>query len=342
MASIYKRGGIYYVAIDLDGKRIYKSAKTTRKAEARRFLSEIQKNPVRRNVVRLEAFLKDFRAFSERTHARQTFLVNRRVGKLFLKHIGNVNLETIKPLDVERFKNSRLGAIRRNSKTETVRPTSVNIELRTIKAMFGYAVKWGLLEKSPFKGVTFVRIPQQPPAYLTAEQVKKLLEKVNREDLRAIIVFAVNTGMRRGEIMNLRWEHCDFANRVITVTSFEEFRTKTGRVNHVPMNEVVYHLLNQRPRSSEFVFVDNRGRRIAENFVTHEFKEYVRAAGLPETIHFHSLRHSFCSLLAKAGVPIFDIQKLVNHSQVSTTMVYSHLSPEHLRQSVEKLVTSMN
>lgn len=81
---------------------------------------------------------------------------------------------------------------------------------------------------------------------------------------------------------------------------------------------------------------------LSGSLVTHSFKKYIRHTGLPGSIHFHSLRHSFASLLASAGVPLFDIQKLLIHSNIQTTQIYSHLAPEHLRTSVERLVITTN
>jgi len=290
----------------------------------------------------LGAFVTQYLAFSEKTHARDTFTINSRVAKLFQAFLGDVGLDTIKPLDIERFKNSRLESLHRYSKTEKIHPASVNMELRAVRAMFGFAVKWEILERTPFRGVTFAKIPQRPPAFLNEEQIKKLFEKVDREDLKAIIIFALNTGMRRGEIMNLRWKDVDFANRVITVSCHDTFRTKTGRTLVVPMNGTVFELLNSLPRPSEYVFVDSLGRRIPEHFVTVQFKQYIRDAELPEALHFHSTRHSFCSLLAMRGVPLYDVMRLAGHSQISTTQCYAHLTAEHLRESVERLDVAVN
>ena len=77
MASLYKRNGVYYVAIDLEGKRVYQSTRTTRKSEALQYLSRLKMNPPRRIVARLAAFLEDFWKFSERTHARHSFITNK-------------------------------------------------------------------------------------------------------------------------------------------------------------------------------------------------------------------------------------------------------------------------
>ena len=333
MASLYKRASIYYVAYLQDGKRVYKSTGKKTKPEALRFLVEHEKSLSGRKFGTISTFLQDFLTFSKNNHAPRTHPLYVRCTKLFVSFIGDKYIHLVKPLDVERYKNHRL---------ESVKPTTVNIELRTIKAMFGYAVKWGLLEKSPCRNVQQVRIPEQTPIYLTQDQVRTLLGAIDNPPFMELVEFAIHTGMRRGEILNLKWESVDLSNRMIAVKNSPTFRTKSGRVHRVPMNEVVYHMLAQKGRTSEYVFAKADGRRFEADFVSHKFKKYVRRARLPESIHFHSLRHTFGSLLAQAGVPIFDIQKLLNHRSISTTQIYSHLSPEHLRASVERLVTTKN
>jgi hypothetical protein len=162
MASLYCRHGVWHVALKVDGKRIYKSTGATRRTEALHFQAEF-KTPPRQPQINLAAFLEDFWKFSLTTQARSTLEISKRAGRMFLDFLGDVPLASIKPLDVERYKNKRLKTPRRHSKTLTVKPVTVNIELRTLKSMFGYAMNWGVIEKTPFKGVTLVKIPEQAP-----------------------------------------------------------------------------------------------------------------------------------------------------------------------------------
>ena len=110
-------------------------------------------------------------------------------------------MHLIKPFDIERFKNARLEA--------KLRPTSVNIELRAVKATFGYAVKWGVLEKSPSASVRQVRIPETAPVFLSQEQAPKVPAQIQEPGIRDIVTFALHTGMRLGEILDLRWQDAD-------------------------------------------------------------------------------------------------------------------------------------
>ncbi len=159
---MYKRKGVWYVAIYVEGKRVYRSTCTTRKSEALRFLSQFQILPVKRKTVTLSDFLRDFLLFSKSNHAPSSYRSNLRISQSFQSFLGNVPIDVIKPFDLEKFKNFRLGA---------VKPVSVNLELRMLKAAFEYAVKWGLIDRSPFKGLVFVRIPQESPSSLSEVQI---------------------------------------------------------------------------------------------------------------------------------------------------------------------------
>jgi site-specific recombinase XerD len=93
--------------------------------------------------------------------------------------------------------------------------------------------------------------------------------------------------------------------------------------------------------SSDLVFA-RRGFQIGESFVSHRFKEYVRMAGLDERLHWHSLRHTFASWLVQDGVSLYAVQKLLGHSSVTVTEIYSHLQPEKLHDTVNRIQVSLN
>jgi hypothetical protein len=144
MASLYKRNGVWYAAFVLDGRRVCRSTKTTRKPDALRFLSQFHDTPPKPRVASFSGFLQDFLAFSQSNHAPSSYRCYKRVCKDFLSFVGSVPLDAIRPVDIEKFKIARL---------KTIKPVSVNIELRMLKAAFGYAVKWGLNGAVPFSSL---------------------------------------------------------------------------------------------------------------------------------------------------------------------------------------------
>ena len=226
----------------------------------------------------------------------------------------------------------------RTIRSQEVSPVSVNIDLRTLKASFSTAVRWKMLPESPFKGTKLLRIPERPPRYFTKEEFEQLVSVIREQWFKEFVIVAVLTGLRRGELINLRWKNVDLGRRMLLVQSSESFQTKAGKMRVVPLNPIVCHILATRSSqaSGDFVFT-YRGSKVLDNLVTHKFRRYVRAAGLDLGLHFHSLRHTFASWLVQARVSIYEVQKLLGHSNVTVTQIYSHLSPNELQYAVERI-----
>jgi integrase len=155
--------------------------------------------------------------------------------------------------------------------------------------------------------------------------------------MRAIVVFAASTGMRLGEIVNLRWMDVDMLGSVIRLSNHDGFTTKNRRCRLIPMNATVVGILMKQPKGGEYVFVGQRGRKLNAGWVSRKFKSYVRATGLSEEIHFHSLRHACASWLIQHNVSVFNVKEILGHRNIATTMVYVHAAPEQLKESVRSI-----
>jgi integrase len=222
-----------------------------------------------------------------------------------------------------------------------VKPVSVNIELRALRAAFSTAKRWRLIESDPFSEVELASVPERTPLFLTIKDAKRLLACIHEDWLREAVLFALLTGMRRSEVLNLKWENVDFSRRLIHIESNPSFKTKQGRRRTIPLNATALRLVRSRQGKSscEYVFSLN-DRPIYGNWVQHLFKRYVRRAGLSEGIHFHSLRHTFASWLVQSGASLYEIQKLLGHSGPQVTQIYAHLSPSELHETVDKITVS--
>ena len=219
----------------------------------------------------------------------------------------------------------------------------MNVEIRGLRAVFNVALRWRLIESNPFCGMQLIRVNDVPPVYFSKEDFQKLISVIKENWLKDIVIFAVITGMRRGEILNLRWQDVDLQRRVIHIQSNPTFKTKQGKRRSIPLSDVAYQILITRfGRSTcEYVFSLNN-RNILGNFMTKKFKDYVLLVGLDEKLHFHSLRHTFASWLVQDGVSLYEVQKLLGHSNISVTQVYSHLHPETLHATVNKISIPLN
>jgi integrase len=279
--------------------------------------------------VRVSEFVELHSQYAKTQFAPKTVEVYRFAFKSLLEFLGDADLSSITSLTIEQYKAQRLQKVSRES---------VNIELRALKAAFNRGLDWGVLTTNPFGKVKQIPTTAERPEYLRVEELEFLLSVIRKVTwLKDVVVFAVNTGLRRGEICNLKWERVDLKNRVITVQSDDRYRVKMGKFRIVPLNARAYEVLKKRfhQRNSDYVFTSEHGQKINADFLSKRFKRYLRLAGLGEEIHFHSLRHTFASLLAQARVPLYEIKELLGHSKISVTEQYSHLSPQTLQKAVQ-------
>jgi site-specific recombinase XerD len=328
---LYKRkNGIYYVGYFHGDRLRWKSTRTTVKSEALRAISNLQAllhpKPVSTS---LSQFVKDFLVHAPANFARRTVIIYGQTLANFERVVGEETLSNFTLRHFDMYKTRRLAQ---------VLPVSVNIELRALKAAMNTALRWKLLEVNPFAGGQLARVAEKCPAFFSHSDFGKLISCVEESWLKELIVFAVATGMRQGEIVNLRWQDIDLERRLIQIESHSSFHTKQGRRRTIPMSEFVHDMLQVRanPPSGEFVF-GRYDRKLGESYLTHRFKTYVRIAGLSDELHWHSLRHTHASWLVQDGATLYEVQKLLGHTSSRITEKYSHLQPGNLHGTVNRI-----
>ena len=159
-----------------------------------------------------------------------------------------------------------------------------------------------------------------------------------------MVLFAVDTGLRLAEEANLRWLDVDFNNRVLTIGN-KYFNTKSKRIRRIPFNDRIEEILVRNSNRQlangyilrEFVFTQNNGKPYKLDTISKSFKKVIREAGFDEALHWHSLRATAASNWVNKKVPIYTVQKLLGHANVSTTQVYSKVSLDELRDAVNRL-----
>jgi len=240
-------------------------------------------------------------------------------------YFKNVDLRAISPMMIERFRKSKLHEGRTKS--------TCNRYLQLMKRMFNLAIEEGYTEENPVRKVKlFSEKDNLKERILTEAEEEKLLE-VCSETLRPIILVALNTGMRRAEILNLKWNHIDFEAMKIRVE-----KTKSGKVRFIPINSILFYVL-QRLRAekgqSPFVFLNPKTGKPYLDMKTG-FKGTCRRAGI-SNLRFHDLRHTFASRLVERGVDIETVKELLGHHSITVTQRYTHSSDERKRAAVEQL-----
>jgi integrase/recombinase XerC len=240
--------------------------------------------------------------------------------------IGDIRLGRIQPYHIELFKSKRL---------KMVSAIKVNIDYRTLKAAFNRALQMGMIDENPFLKCRNVVVPEKEPAFLTREQFDRLIRFVPDPRFRSIIVIAASTGMRAGELINLRWEDIDFHSGFIRLRNRPDFILKGKRGRSIPLNKTAVREITQMPCDSEFVFHKEKQLKLPVASISRKFKKIIRKAGLPEEIHFHSLRHSYATWLIQQKVPASYVQRFLGHSNISTTMIYAHADEFTMRESAK-------
>src|SRR5215813_7014428 len=246
----------------------------------------------------------------------------------FAKLFGETPLSQITTWQIEKWKAER---------RKKVKPGTVNRELTVIKHMFTKAIEWGMTTTNPATAVKRLPINDQRTRFLTEAEIQKLLLACEKEItspwLLSLVTLALNTGMRQGELLNLKWEGVNFERGVISVLQPKTMRWKT-----IAMNEAAREALNwlNEHRYGDYLLMWPWGDRVGRTTAYDAFKEACSAAGIKD-FRFHDLRHTFASHLVMAGVDLVTVKDLMGHVGINMTVRYSHLAPEHKAQAVAKL-----
>lgn len=228
---------------------------------------------------------------------------------------------------MEKYKTERL---------KSVKKITINRDLITIKAMLNKAVEWGYLDRSPAERIKLFKIRKDPrPRFLDKAEIKKLLRSCTK-GLFPFVYTALNTGMRKSELIYLRWQDIGLDNREITVCSRQNWQSKSGKSRTIGINDNLFKFLKKyKHQKSEYVFCTKDGNLLVNN-LNRRLRNATKRAGLSD-ICIHTLRHTFASHLIMAGVPLVTVSKLLGHAEIKTTMIYAHLSPQHLKDAVNQL-----
>jgi len=252
--------------------------------------------------------------------------------KSFTNLMGEMLLKDITINDMELYKSRLL--------SRKVRPVSVNVYLRSLKAIFQRVEKWEYLHTNVMKKVELLRIPQREVTYLSKDSFKTLLSVISDNQLKDVITVACYTGCRLGELANLQFQYIDLNSSTLKIANTDIFETKSGKERVIPMVSIVKNIILKRESlkgQSEYVFHKNE-RPLTQNYISRNFKRGVRKAGLSERLHFHSTRHTAASWMLMAGIGIHTVKEILGHSSTELIdKVYGHLSDRYKQSEMSKL-----
>jgi site-specific recombinase XerD len=320
---LFKReNGTWYIELKRGQKR---SLKTKNKAEAQKMFAEIQKARVTNKLIKieksisLERFIIEYTTYAENHLSEST----KRIALNSLNYLckivtSSTELKRITPKVID-----DLVSLRKSLKHSI---TTINMDIRTLKSCFSKAVEWEYLDTNPIAKYKQIKQEKPLPKFLTKEEINKVRSVIDDKDWLNLFEFYIYTGGRRSEVLSLTWKNIA-DNKVI----FTE--TKSKRIRKIPISNSLANTISrmQTTRKIGKVFPNMNAK-----YVSKKFTSYFQKAGL-HGFTLHSTRHTFASQLIMSGVDLRTVQELLGHSDYSTTLIYSHLTQEHLTKAIEKL-----
>ncbi len=277
-------------------------------------------------------------------------------------------LDSVVAWDVERWRKRKL--------SEGLKRSTINRRVAELRSCFSRAVEWELVGEHPLRAVkqyredklavvrfldedeerrlraalhvreTKLRVKRESANQWRKERRQELLPTLNGtfvDHLKPMVLLSLNTGLRRGELFDLAWRNIDFKTRVLTVVGTS---AKSGRTRHIPLNDESHETLRgwkaQADATDGLVFPSESGEPFDN--VNKSWAGVLREAKITN-FRWHDMRHHFASRLAMAGVDLNTIRELLGHSELTMTLRYAHLAPEHKAEAVARLMhppTRMN
>ena len=326
---LFKKGDYYYVDFWLDGKRYRKTTRSRRRNRAliiaQRILGETLEERYNQTEMTLSRLIAKYISYIQREN--KTWKTKISMIKLFFEFIGDAKLSEISPGLCEDFLNDL-------SKRNITKAT-VNRYIATFKHMFNKAVDWEYMERNPMMRVKKSRETPRM-RFFTAEELERLTiaayemsrEKIsdNQTIFYYILMTAIYSGMRLGEILNLKW--MDISDGNFTVQ-----KSKSGIKRIVPIKDELMDLFRELPPDNEYLFPLFRRK---SDVTTKIWRKVRERAGIKEG-RFHDLRHTFGSNLIKGGVDIVTVKELLGHSDLKITQIYVHSSLAQKQQAIINL-----
>lgn len=353
MAHLRRKRNHYYAEFynpDRKPSRKWVALKTKEKSVANMKLVELEKKQVMGEYdpwidsysapLTISSAIKSF-LFSRSHCVEKTIHHYQSVLSLFERSLGGSSgISTLSAGDIKTFVNdtSRSEATNRNY-------------FRHIRAFIKWAEEEGHIKHNVLKGVRLPKRQSKVPVFLSETQLHSLLKTIRDEysrnqkwhgkDYRTlwldkVVEFACYTGLRLGEICNLRWNHIDLESQRLTVANTANKATKSGRERSVPLTGRALAVIKDLQETSEcwpdhVVFSTGQNRPLDPGYVSKQFRRFRRLADLDSAICFHSLRHTCASWLVMKDVSLYVVKEILGHSTIEVTQRYAHLAPDTMQ-----------
>lgn len=327
MSHLYRRNKIYWLAFYKNGKLYRQSLKTKDRSTANYLKSKIEQEVAEGKYILYDPNIscnKVFEEYQKSCQFHKTPDTHKDEGlriKRFLEWANVTKMNQITEKKLQDYLNHRI-------KNDGISLNTANHIITNIKTWLNFAIRRRYISENPLKHLKKYKLPENPPRFLTKEEINRILLAAKDTMLYPLIATALYTGMRQKELFTLEWQDIDFNRNLITIYNKDDFTTKSKKFRTIPLHQKLKVILEPYRAQNGRCFDTTNQRRI--------FNRIIKKAGL-KGIGWHSLRHSCASHLAMQGVDLPTIAQILGHSQISTTMVYTHLTKDHAKAAIERL-----
>jgi integrase len=363
--TLQKKGNIFYAVIQIkteNGKFVYKwiSTKKKNKKEARIVLREIltqmeNDEYVFQNKTMFHDFIEHWltnvikNQIEETTYDGYSIQINKHIIPYFKEK--NIKIQDLNGLHLEEYFNYKC--------PDYLSANTIKKHYHNINQILDHAVKLNLIRKNPAKDVTLPKIEKYIPEFYSVEQLEKLMSVSKNHDLETAIILAIHYGLRRGEILGLRWRDVSFKEKSILIKNTrvkvksritKKPKTQSSIRSYPLINNIHTHLQKVYEKQKEYKtlfgseYIENdyickypNGKLYSTDKVSKNFRNLLKQNNMP-FIRFHDIRHSTASYLLKLGLTMKEIQEWLGHSDFNLTMnTYSHIDTAMKKNAAEKV-----
>jgi integrase len=334
--GLYKRGSVWWMSFinPNTGKQERRTTDTTDEKRAKRIFDKtkgqiaegkwFEKLPGEDYTFK-DAMDKYLTGYSQRSKAASSHVRDQCGAKHLLPAFGKCIFAKIGPSSISEYKVKRRKA---GASAQTV-----NLELSLMSHVFTIAMKeWEWVKENPVRMVSRERKDRPKERWLTLEEEGRLL-KESPPWLQDVITFAIHTGFRQSEILDMKWSQVDFGRRTIMI-----MEQKNRGVDTLPVDETVMSILTRRKgpgrQETDHVFPNGNNKRLDNRNLLRVFYVARGKSGI-KGFRFHDLRHTFATRLVQSGVDLYTVQKLGRWKDAAMVMRYAHHNPESLRRGIQ-------
>jgi integrase len=332
MATVYKRGKVWYSRISIEGKDVRVPLSTDFREAEKKLADLVTQRAADRfghgnMAIRWEEYKRRFLERSKRENKSNTYRADARAFAEFDRAVTVVKIGDITPQTLETVRSEWIDRGRGMY--------VINRDLRTLKSAFRKAEALGYMPKHDWQVVKYLKTPKGRLHFFTLEDLGRL-KRVCKGPFLTLLYLGARAGLRRSECAHLEWSDVDFDRRRINVAPKDGWAPKDNDRRFIPMPpDLVEYLKKLLATASGKRVLSANGEVPAIDSLTTYFRRLVRKAGLKGSVH--TLRHTYASHYVQNGGDIYKLSKYLGHSSIETSQIYAHLAKDTADTSIEDL-----